>query len=92
MSYTLSLPLSFFRRTKFTVPWGVYLVEFKEIKPGSVNVYDGPILIATIYAHEKHIAIVSFYLNNTKSNELVKANLVSQDLKKVPAVEIDFLI
>lgn len=69
------------------------MLEFKITDEGSrVDVYDGPIMVASIYAHEKHIAVISKYLDKAKPNEKVLANLVTTDLNMVPGVEIEFLI
>jgi hypothetical protein len=68
------------------------MLELRNVKPNSVDVFDGPIFIGTVYTHEKHIAIVSKYLDKARCNKKVLRNLVAEDKKFPPAVEIDFLI
>jgi hypothetical protein len=68
------------------------MLELRNIKPNSIDVFDGPIFIGTVYTHEKHIAIVSKYLDKARCNRKTLRNLVAEDKKFPPAVEIDFLI
>jgi hypothetical protein len=68
------------------------MLELRNVKPKSVDVFDGPIFIGTVYTHEKHIAVVSKYLDKARCNRKVLRNLVAEDKKFPPAVEIDFLI
>jgi hypothetical protein len=67
-------------------------LELRNFKPDSVDLFDGPIPVGTIYTHEKHIAIVSKYLDKARCNRKVLPNLVDEDKKFPPGVEIDFLI
>ena len=68
------------------------MLELKNVKPNSVEVFDGGILVGTIYTHEKHIALVSKYLDKARCNGKVLRNLIDEDKKFPPSVEIDFLI
>ena len=72
--------------------WGPPMLELRNVKPNSADVFDGGIFIATIYTHEKHLAIVSKYLDKARCNRKVLRNLVTEDKKFPPAVEIEFLI
>ncbi len=38
------------------------MLEHRNLKPDSVDIFDGPIFVGAIYTHEKHIAVVSKYL------------------------------
>jgi hypothetical protein len=66
------------------------MLEFKNLKPNSVDVFDGAIFVGTIYTHEKHIAIVSKYLDKARCNRKTLRNIVKEDKKFPPALEIDF--
>jgi hypothetical protein len=68
------------------------LLELRNFKPTSVEVFAGGILIGTIYTHEKYIALVSKYLDKARCNRKVLGNLVAASKKFPPSVEIDFLI
>ena len=54
------------------------MLELKNAKPNSADVYDGGILVATIYMHEKHLAIVSKYLDKARCNKKALRNLVAR--------------
>jgi hypothetical protein len=68
------------------------MLELKNVKPTSVEVFDGGMLIGTIYTHEKHIALVSKYLDKARCNRKVLSNLTAESKKFPPSVEIDFSI
>jgi hypothetical protein len=68
------------------------MLELRNFKPTSVEVFAGGILIGTIYTHEKHIALVSKYLDKARCNRKILRNLVTESKKFPPTVEIDFLI
>ena len=65
------------------------MLELRNVKPDSADVFDGGIFVATIYMHEKNIAIVSKYLDKARCNKKTLRNLVTVDKKFLPAVEID---
>lgn len=71
---------------------GESILTFKQTDEQHVDVFDGPIFIAQIFAHEKHIAIISKYLEKVIPDKEVIANLVRTDWKPPPGVEIDFLV
>ena len=68
------------------------MLELRNVTSNSVDVFDGPIFVGTVYTHEKHIAVVSKYLDKARCNKKALRNLVAVDKKFPPAVEIDFLI
>ncbi len=68
------------------------MLEIRNVKPNSIDLFDGAIFVGTIYTHEKHIAIVSKYLEKARCNRKALRNLVAEDKKFPPSVEIDFLI
>ncbi len=79
------------RNAKKAGTWDKPMLELRNVKPNSVDLYNGPILIGTIYTHEKHIAVISKYLDKARCNRKVLPNLVAEDKKFPPGVEIDFL-
>jgi hypothetical protein len=68
------------------------MLELRNFKSDSVDIFDGPIFVGTIYTHEKHIAVVSKYLDKARCNTKALENLVKEDKKYPPGVEIDFLV
>jgi hypothetical protein len=68
------------------------MLEFRNIKPDSIDVFDGSIFVGTIYTHEKHLAVVSKYLDKARCNRKALCNLIAEDKKFPPSVEIDFQV
>ncbi len=68
------------------------MLELRNFKPESIDIFDEPIFAGTIYMHEKHISIISKYLDKTRCSKKEIEKMVKEDRTFPPAVEVDFLV